>query len=182
MTGTQTLLARIALGTIAAVASAALTSSSRLLGLPRERFDRATVAAFAVIRLSFFFVLFVWLGAPPRGDVPAYYFQQAQFILRRQVPYRDFLSSYAPLHPYLDAALLLLWHTPLSLMLFAVLAELLILPVWFQVGRTFLSESEVRIAALLYLASPISLQFVAVDGQDNVVIALLLALSLLLTL
>ncbi|HWZ50907.1 MAG TPA: glycosyltransferase 87 family protein [Granulicella sp.] len=182
MTGSQTLLARTALGTIAAVASVALTSSSRLRGLSRERFDRATVTAFAVSRLVFFFVLFVWFGATPRGDVPAYYLQQAQFILQGQLPYRDFLSSYAPLHPYLDAALLLLWHTPLSLMLFAVLAELLILPVWFQVGRTFLSESEVRIAALLYLASPISLQFVAVDGQDNVVIALLLALSLLLIL
>jgi hypothetical protein len=50
------------------------------------------------------------------------------------------------------------------------------------VGRAFLEESEVRIAALLYLASPISLQFVAVDGQDNVVIALLIATALLLLL
>jgi Glycosyltransferase family 87 len=179
MTGSQTLLARTVLGTVAAVASVALTASSRLQGLSRERFDRATVTAFAVSRLGLFLVLFVWLGVTPRGDVPAYYFQQAQFILQHQLPYRDFLSSYAPLHPYLDAGLLLLWYTSLSLMLFAVLAELLILPVWFQVGRTFLPEAEVRTAALLYLASPISLQFVAVDGQDNVVIALLIALSLL---
>ena len=98
------------------------------------------------------------------------------------MPYRDFPSSYAPLHPYLDAALLLLWQTPLALMLFAVLAELVLLPVWLRVGRELVPEAQVRTAALLYLASPISLQFVVVDGQDNVVIALLLALSLLLLL
>jgi hypothetical protein len=180
MTGSQTLLARTALGVVAALGSILLTSSRRLRALPRGRFDRITIAAFAVSRLGLFFALFLWFGATPRGDVPAYYLDQAQQVLRHKLPYRDFSSSYAPLHPYVDAGLFLLWHTPLSFMLFAVIAEVLLLPLWLRVSRTFLPEPEVRLAALLYLASPISLQFVAVDGQDNVVIALLVALALLL--
>jgi Glycosyltransferase family 87 len=182
MTGSQTLLARTALGAVAALGSILLTSSRRLRALPREKFDRITVGAFAISRLGLFCALFLWLGAAPRGDVPAYYLDQARQVLRHKLPYRDFPSSYAPLHPYLDAGLFLLWHTPLALMLFAVLVEVLQLPVWLRVSRTFLPEPEVRVAALLYLASPISLQFVAVDGQDNVVIALLVALALLLVL
>jgi hypothetical protein len=182
MTGSQTLLARAALGIVATVGSIVLVASRSLREQSRPSFDRTVFAAFVVSRLGFFVVLFLGVGVTPRGDVPAYYFRQAQFILQHQLPYRDFASSYAPLHPYLDAALLLLWHTPLALILFAVLAEVLLLPVWLRLGRAFLTESEVRTAALLYLGSPLSLQFVAVDGQDTVVIALLLSLSLLLLL
>ena len=129
-----------------------------------------------------FAVVFLVLRVAPRGDVPAYYFEQAQQVLRHLLPYRDFVSSYAPLHPYLDAVLISLWRTPLAIMLFSVLAELLLLPLWMRAGREFLPETELRVASLLYLTSPISLQFVAIDGQDNVLIAVLLALSVLLVL
>jgi hypothetical protein len=182
MTGSQTLLARTALGVAAAMASVLFTKVRRVQAWPRARFDRTLLALFAASRVGLFAVLFLWAGVAPRGDVPAYYLAQALQVLAHRVPYRDFPSSYAPLHPYLDAALLLLWQTPLALMLFAVLAEVLLLPVWLRVGRAVVPEAEVRTAALLYLASPISLQFVAVDGQDNVVIALLLGVTLLLLL
>ncbi len=102
--------------------------------------------------------------------------------LDHRLPYRDFLSSYAPLHSYLDALFISLWHTPLAIILASVLVELLLLPMWLGLGRRLFDESTLRTAALLYVASPISLQFVTVDGQDNVLIALLLAGALLLML
>lgn len=182
MTGQQTLFARIALGLVAGSASILLALWPRLQSISRGRFDRALFAAFAVSRLGLFALIFLVLRIPPRGDVPAYYLDQAQLVLRHLLPYRDFIGSYAPLHPYLDAALISLWHTPLAIMLFSVLAELLLLPLWMRAGRRFLPERELRTAALLYLASPISLQFVTIDGQDNVVIAVLLALAILLVL
>ena len=182
MTGSQTLLARAALGVVAALGSLALVSFRPFQQRSRSSFDRAVVTAFVVSRLGFFCVLFLWIGAAPRGDVPAYYLDQVREVLQHKLPYRDFHSSYAPLHAYLDAGLFRLWQSPLALMLFPVLAEILMLPLWLRVGRRFLAESEVRIAALLYLGSPISLQFVAVDGQDNVAIALLIAIALLLLL
>jgi hypothetical protein len=182
MTGSQTLLARTLLGIVAALGSIVLASSRSLQQRPRGSFDRTVVTAFVLSRLGLFWGLFLWLGATPRGDVPSFYLNQVHAVLRHKLPYRDFPSSYAPLHSYLDAGLFCLWHSPLALMLFPVLAEMLLLPLWLLLGRAFLKEREVRLAALLYLGSPISLQFVAVDGQDNVVIALLIAIALLLLL
>jgi hypothetical protein len=150
--------------------------------MPRERFDRTVFSLIAATRLGLFALIFLVLGIAPRGDVPAYYATQARQVLAGLLPYRDFVSSYAPLHPYLDAGLISIWHTPLAIMFFSVLVELALLPLWLRAGREFLAEGELRVAALLYLASPVSLQFVAIDGQDNVVIAVLLALTVLLVL
>jgi len=182
MTGQQTLFARVALGLVAAGLGIFLAWWPRLRGLGRQHFDRALYVSFAGSRLGIFALVFLVLRIAPRGDVPSYYLQQAQWVLRGLVPYRDFVSSYAPLHAYLDAGLISLWKTPLAIMLFSVLVELLLLPLWMRAGREFLPEGEMRVAALLYLASPISLQFVAIDGQDNVVIAVLIAAAMLLIL
>ena len=182
MTGSQALVARVGLGAAAATAGLVLVSLRRLRELPARTFDRILVAAFAVSRLGIFILVFLVLRIAPRGDAPGYYFPQAEQVLQGLVPYRDFLSSYAPLHPYLDAGMISAWHSPLAIMLFSVVVELSFLPVWLRAGRDFLGEGELRVAALLYLASPVSLQFVTIDGQDNAVIAVLLGLAVLLLL
>ena len=182
MTGQQTLYARIALGLVGGSASVSLTLWPRLQALSKTQFDRLIFAAFAISRLGLFATIFVVLRITPRGDVLGYYYPQAQQVLEHLVPYRDFVSSYAPLHPYLDAAAISLWRTPAAIMLLSVLVELALLPLWMRAGREFLPEGQLRVAALLYLASPISLQFVTLDGQDNVVIAVLIALAILLIL
>jgi hypothetical protein len=182
MTGSQTLIARVAIGAVAALASVLLAQWPKLRTISRVRFDRMVFGLFAISRLGLFALIFLVLKIAPRGDVPAYYFDQARQVLAGLLPYRDFISSYAPLHPYLDAGLISVWHSPLPIVLFSVLAEMAILPLWLSAGRVFLPETELRVGALLYLASPVSLQFVTIDGQDNVVIAVLLALSLLLVL
>ncbi len=182
MTGTQSFIARAALSAAAAAASLALVAVRRKLPADRRRFDRALLGAFATSRLGLFALLFLVLHLAPRGDAPGYYMQEASHALSHQLVYRDFLSSYAPLHPYLDAALIRAWHTPLAIILFTILFEIATLPFWFRVARTFLSEDKARIGALLYLASPASLQFVTVDGQNNVIIAGLIGISLYLLL
>ena len=178
MTGTQTLIARAALGTAGALASIILTRWQLLLELPSRTFDRCLVAALALSRIALFAILFGVLRLAPRGDIPGFYFPQAVEALRHHLPYRDFSSSYAPLHPYLDALFISLWRTPLAIILSSIFGELWLLPIWLRVARELFADKCVRIAALLYVASPISLQFVTVDGQDNVLIALILAASI----
>lgn len=136
------------------------------------------MAIFAVSRLGLYAVVFLVLGIAPRGDIPSYYVPEALWTRAGRVQYRDFPSSYAPLHPYLDAAVLSLWRSPLAIILFAIVVEALLLWVWLRVGRLLVSEERLRLAALLYVASPISLQYVTIDGQDNVLLALLIALAL----
>ncbi len=179
MTGIQSLEARTALGCVFAVTGYIAASGSAIQRLTRRAFDRTANLAFILSRFVIFFGVFFALHLPVRGDVPAFYFPEAHRLMQHQLPYRDFPSSYAPLHSFLDAALLLLWNSPIAIILFAILAECLILPIWLRAARLVVSESAVRIAAVLYITSAISLQFITIDGQDNVVIALLLGLGVL---
>ncbi len=180
MTGTQTLIARGVLGVVAAASAFLAVSIPRFQAGTARTFNRCAMAVFAITRLGIYLATYFLLHIAPRGDIPSYYLTEAQSALLGQLPYRDFPSSYAPMHPYLDGLVIFFWRSSLPIILFAILAEALLLWVWLPLGRIFLSERRVRIATILYLASPLSLQFVAIDGQDNVIIALLVALAILL--
>ena len=179
MTGTRTLAARAAVGGFAALASVALGVTRRFEAMGQRRFDVLAVAGLLVSRIGLYSLIFLQLRIPPRGDIPFFYRPEALAVLAGMLPYRQFPSSYAPLHPFLDAAVLRLWDSPLALILFSILVEALAFPLGLRLLRCGYSESKVRLAALLYLASPISLQFVTIDGQDNVLIALFLMPAML---
>jgi hypothetical protein len=180
MTGTESFIARAALGVFAAGASVVGVSLERFKRGSEQFFDRLATSIFVASRLSLFMFLFFVLRLQPRGDIPGFYFVEARAALLGYLPYRDFTSSYAPLHSYLDASVISIWRSPLAIILLVILIECFLLPIWLRLGRSFFSEERVRIAAILYIASPISLQYVSVDGQDNVIIAVLLGLGMLL--
>jgi hypothetical protein len=173
MTSEQTLLARGLLGSIVAISGYVALQLDAVWNLEQEQFDRYVVACMAVLRLGLFFVIFGILRIPPRGDVMNYYFPEALAWLHGRMPYRDFPSSYAPLHPFLDSLFVRVWHSEISLILFTILVEILMFYLAPRFLRKFLPENAVRTACILYLFSPISLQFVTIDGQDNVLIAFL---------
>lgn len=177
MTGLQVLASRTALGLAAGGASLAITRVPQLCkGSPR-RFDRGLLVALAASRLALFALVFVVAHIPARGDVPVYYLPEARSVLHGLMPYRDFESSYGPLHPYMDSVILRLWNSPLALILFAILIEMTTLRLFLTIARMLFSDRRTRLAGLLYLANPLSLQFVAIDGHDNVLLALLLGVG-----
>jgi hypothetical protein len=155
-------------------------SSRRLFELERKQFERLLQWSFLISRFGLYGLVFFVLRLTPRGDIPAFYFREAAETMRGLMPYRDFVSSYAPLHPYLDALVLRVWFSPLSIILLSICVECLVLPLWFRAGQGFFSEEEMRRGALWYVTSAISLQYVTIDGQDNVILAVLLALATLL--
>src|ERR1700761_2564908 len=114
MTGIQSLEARTALGCVFAIAGYIAASGSAIHRLTLRAFDRTAKLAFVLSRFV----------------IPSFYFPEAHWLMQHRLPYRDFPSSYAPLHSFLDASLLLLWNSPIAIILFAMLAEFLILPVW----------------------------------------------------
>jgi hypothetical protein len=178
MTGQQSLIARTALSILVGGISSITCFATFPENLSRSSFDRLVNVSFVASRLAIYACIFLVLRIAPRGDIPAYYWFEAKSVLNHLLPYRDFTSSYAPLHPYLDALVIRVWYSPLAIILFAICIEALILPLWFKIGRTFLAEKEVRLSALLYLTSAMSVQFVTIDGQDNVLIGALLVLAL----
>jgi hypothetical protein len=177
LTGQQTLIARAVLGIVAGAASVAAVYNPRLRRLSAPRFDRIVTATFVLSRLGLFSLVFLVFRIAPRGDIPAYYWPEALSVLRGLMPYRDFVSSYAPVHPYVDAVAVSLWHTPVAIILLSILVEATLLPLWLRFGRELFSERELRTASLLYLTSAVSLQFVTIDGQDTVVISVLLTFA-----
>ena len=177
MTGLQVLASRAALGLVAGGASLAVSRIARLYSGPAARFDRLLVAALAASRLALFTLVFLLLRIPARGDVPVFYLPEARSALAGLLPYRDFPSSYGPLHPYMDSIVLRLWNSPLALILFAILMEVVALRLFLNLGRRLFSDPRVRLAGLLYVLNPLSLQFVTLDGHDNVLLALLLGVA-----
>ena len=153
--------------------SLALSRVPRLYTGSSARFDRGLLLALAASRLALFALVFLLVHLPARGDVPVYYVPEARSVLKGLMPYRDFESSYGPLHPYMDSLVLRLWNSPLALILFAIVIEVATLRMFLALARTLFSDRRTRLAGLLYVASPISLQFVTIDGHDNVLLALL---------
>ena len=143
----------------------------------RRLFDRNYYAFYAASHFLIFFLVFVVLHQKPWTDLPAFYVPQAHSVLRGLVPYRDFESSYAPLNAYLDAVLLRLHDSPLTILLFQIVCDILSLPFWIGFLRRFLGENTVRRAALLYLVQPLVIWQICIDGRNQGLISLFLGIS-----
>src|SRR5277367_7166998 len=114
-------------------ASIIVCSLPRLRLLSREAFDRTVNLAFILSRLGAYLGVFFVLHIARRGDLMGFYWPEATAVLEHRLPYRDFQSSYAPLHAYLDASAIRLWFSPLAIILLAICVEMLLLPLWLRV-------------------------------------------------
>lgn len=179
MTGLQTLLARAALGGVATGATVLLPYFRPAFRWNDRSFRRRYLLAFSAVRVLLFTLVFLLLHIASRGDLPGIYIPEIQSHLLGRVPYRDYLSSYAPLFPYLYTPLYRLHPSPLTLIAFSIVAEIATAALFLRFTPRVLTERQTRVAALLCLANPISLQFVTIDGQNNVWIGLALAAALL---
>jgi hypothetical protein len=151
----------------------------KLLSASRRTFDVLYLTLFISTRFLVFGLIFFALHVGPRGDVVGYYYPEANRTLHGALVYRDFVSSYAPLFSYIGAGVLWVKNTPLALIVFTILIDICSIPIWFAAIRSYCPEPAFRRGALLYLAQPLMLFNVAVDGGNNVWIALSLALALL---
>jgi hypothetical protein len=143
----------------------------------QKRFDCIYYAFYAASHFLVFVLVFLVLHQKPWADLPAFYVPQAHAVIHGLVPYRDFDSSYAPLNAYLDAVMLRLHDSPLSILIFQIVCDILSLPFWIRFSRRFLSEHTVRKAALLYLIQPLIIWQICIDGRNQGPISLLLGIS-----
>jgi hypothetical protein len=151
----------------------------------QEKLSRRLFAAIVASRFCFFACIFLVLKMKPHGDVVGYYYPQALSVMKGMVPYRDFLSSYGFLHPYLDAAVLSIHNSSLSLIFLSIVLEMAALGVWYRLtGDLIQSQASLRQrlnqALLLYLCNSISIFAIALDGTNNAILALGLGLSIAL--
>lgn len=141
-------------------------------------FTRLCLLLMAVSRLGVYIGVYFILREEVMADVASAYYPQGLSILDGQLVYRDFESSYSPLFPYLMAGILLCWNSAKAIVLSAIVIELISLPFWLSVARHYFNDRTARTAALLYVTSPVPLLNVALNGQNQVWISLLLAVAL----
>jgi hypothetical protein len=144
--------------------------------LPLERrLAKSTPLAWTVVffasRLAIGLCAFTWfqLGLP--GDVAHYYAGFGGAVLQSGSAAG---SPYSPVFDYLMAALLWLFRTPLSFVIFAIVAE----AAAFAIAANAIGASDAPLAravAALWLVSPISIVNVALGGQDEALILLAVA-------
>ncbi len=151
--------------------------SGKLLGWSDKQFDRNLIALYAVSRFLVSIAAFFVLHQKPWADLVTFYVPQAHAVMQGLVPYRDFPSSYAPLNPYIDALLLRLHDSPLSILVFQIVCDIASVPFWIRFLRRCVNEATVRKAALLYLVQPLVIWEICLDGKNQGLISLLLAIS-----
>jgi hypothetical protein len=176
----RNLILRVAFGGLMAVLSLVIARSKlrgKLLAWTDKQFDRNLIAVYAGSRFLVFLAAFFVLHQKPWADLVAVYVPQAHAVMQGLVPYRDFASSYAPLNPYIDALLLRLHDSPLSILVFQIVCDVISVPFWIRFLRRCMTEATVRKAALLYLVQPLVIWEICLDGKNQGFISLLLAIS-----
>ncbi|MGC2163825.1 MAG: hypothetical protein WA634_18110 [Silvibacterium sp.] len=177
----RNLLLRAAFSAILAILSLIICRvriPQKLADIESRRFDLLFLIVFAASHFLLFYTTFFLLHQKPHADLPGYYVPQAHSVMKGLVPYRNFQSSYAPLNSYLNALLLCIRDSPLSILTFQILCDIASIPFWIGFLRRFLPETTLRRSALLYLIQPIVLWGTCIDGKNHACISLLLAVAL----
>ena len=151
--------------------------SGKLAQWTERQFDLYFITFYAASHFLLFVGVFVVLHQKPWSDLIGFYVPQAHAVMRGLFPYRDFPSSYAPLNPYLDALILKVHDSPLSIIVFQIFCDILSVPFWIRFLRRFMNENTVRKAALLYFVQPLVAWQICIDGKNQGLIALLLGIA-----
>jgi hypothetical protein len=176
----RNLLLRFIFGGLLAILSflvARWKISGKLADWTKRQFDVYLVASYAACHFLFFFTAFFVLHQKPWADLVGVYVPQAHAVMSGLFPYRDFSSSYAPLNPYLDALILRVHDSPLSILVFQIVCDILSVPFWIRFLRRFMNEMTVRKAALLYFVQPLVAWEICIDGKNQGMVALFLGIA-----
>jgi len=131
----------------------AWTLRPRVMERPEGSFLRWAVGLQVIPSLALFMALYVLGHQEPTSDVPGYYLPAARAVLDGQVPFRDFTSSYAPLFPYVGAALVSFWDSGKMFALFDIVLNAATLLLWHQTAKACLDQRTGRQTTVLYASS-----------------------------
>jgi hypothetical protein len=149
---------------------------TRVVELPEKAFVRWALGLQAIPALALFVALYVVGHQEPTSDVPSYYLPAAHAVLAGRVPVRDFTLSYAPLFPYVAAALVSLWDSGKVFALFDILLNAAALLLWHTVANACHGRATARQSTLLY-ASCGHVLVQALLGTNQIWIGVALAAS-----
>jgi len=167
---------KLAIGLLCVLLGVALTSYSRLTRASESNFRFTILGIWLFTRIGLFIAIYGLMGIDPQSDVMGYYLPQGKAAMRGLLVYRDFSTSYAPIFPYVVAsAMKWVWASPKMIVLLAILADGVSLPLWMGATARLLPMVDARRAALLYVANATPLVNVVFEGQNQAWVAAFLA-------
>jgi hypothetical protein len=139
------------------------------------------MTALQVLPAAALFIGFYLIGHQEvTSDVPGYYLPAAHSVLAGKLPFRDFMTSYAPLFPYLGAALVWIWDSGKMFALFSILANAAALVLWHRMASLSLERQTARQSTLLFATSGHVLQQTLLGTNQTWIGAALAASALLI--
>jgi hypothetical protein len=127
--------------------------SGILAATTEAAFLRRIIGVQLATSLGWFIALYVIGGHEVTSDVPGYYLPPAHAVLAGQLPYRDFALSYAPLFPYVAAALVSIWDSGKVFVLFDIVLNTVTLLLWHATVRGTCGRLTARHSSILYASS-----------------------------
>jgi hypothetical protein len=141
----------VAVGT--GLLGAALLRDRSIVQLPERRFLTLAVSLQVATSAVLFIGLYIAGRQEVTSDVPGYYVPAARAVIAGLLPYRDFELSYAPLFPYIGAALLRIWDSGKTFAVFSLLLNCLALLPWHAAATRCFQRNTARRCTLLYVTS-----------------------------
>lgn len=170
------LLVKLVISTFGGMAGLFLFYCSLHDSIPPRIFLRVVFICFVVLRIVLFISAFALNRIEPQSDVTVYY-REAVAVSHGSIPLADIHTAYGPLFDYINAGFILIWASPLVLILWAMIVECAAFFVWLHVAQKLFTEPEARQATALYVCNPIPITSVVIGGQNHITLALALGLA-----
>ena len=148
--------------------------------LPPRRTISLSYLLFVASRFGVFVLIYFVLGMAPTGDLTGFYYPHAKHVLAGAVPYVDFPSSYGFLFTYISSSVLLVWDSPLALILFAILADGAVFALLHWLLAKNFQPAGVGTGLMLYALCVLDIWYTAVMGNNHVLAAMLMLVGLVL--
>ena len=144
--------------------------------LNKSSFYSITVLGYIITRFILVIIMYMLLNRQGPGDLLDVFFPQAFMAKYGRLVYNDFESSYALLFPYLLSLPLFLWEHHLSIVLFFIFFEILVL---FISVKYIIPQFEIGTRDFLWIFTfcPINVMFTVYYAQDEIILAFFMVLA-----
>lgn len=149
----EIVLFKVVVPIIVALLGAWMLRNRQLESCSEASFLLRALALQAAPAVVLFVGLYVIAHREVTSDVANFYLPPARLTLGGQIPLRDFQSSYAPLFPFVGAAIISVWNSGKAFVLVDIGLNALTLILWHAIASRHADQKSARESTILFASS-----------------------------